>query len=114
MPDRADAHIHLFRNGYGGQSFTARPGVRVDEAACYKSLAAQHGVDAALVVGYAGEPWCEGNNDFVAVTAEAHPWVKPVAFVDFKVPLSIDMLESLRRQRFIGLSFYVFGIESSE
>ncbi len=43
---RADAHIHLFEGGYQG-SFTARPGVRLAEAALYDSLARDHGVGAA-------------------------------------------------------------------
>ena len=35
MNERADAHIHLFEGGYRG-SWTGRPGVDLDEAACYE------------------------------------------------------------------------------
>ena len=50
MPDRADAHIHLFENGFWA-SFASRPGVTIDEVACYESLMANHDVKAALIVG---------------------------------------------------------------
>lgn len=110
MADRADAHIHLFEGGFKG-SFTGRPGVTVDERALYESLASDHGVKAALVVGYEGLEWAEGNNAHIGRLAAEHLWVKPVAFFDPAKPPTIDALEELRRDRFVGLSFYVFEDE---
>jgi predicted TIM-barrel fold metal-dependent hydrolase len=107
MPDRADAHIHLFEHGYRG-SFTARPGVKIDEPALYESLAKDHGVKAALVVGYEGEKWAEGNNAFLATMVARHAWVRPVAFVDPTKPPSVDALEHFRVEKFVGLSFYIY------
>ena len=107
MAERADAHIHLFEGGFKG-SFTARPGVTVDERALYASLAKEHGVTAALVVGYEGLDWAKGNNAHVGKLAAEHAWVRPVAFFDPAKPPTLDALEELRRDRFVGLSFYVF------
>ena len=107
MPDRADAHIHLFEGGFRG-SFTARPGVTIDERALYASLAKDHGVKAALVVGYEGHDWAKGNNAYIGKLAAEHEWVRPVAFFDPAKPPTLDALEELRRDRFVGLSFYVF------
>ena len=53
MPRRADAHIHLFEHSLPG-SFPTRPGVQIDEAACYDSLAKEHDVAAALIVCFTG------------------------------------------------------------
>jgi hypothetical protein len=47
MTTRADAHIHLFAGGYRGGSFASTPGVSIDEARCYDSLAREHDVAAA-------------------------------------------------------------------
>src|SRR5580765_1604933 len=111
MPDRADAHIHLFEGGFQGGSFTKRPGVRIDEAALYESLARDHHIKQALVVGSEGQAWSTGNNAFIARQASEHPWVRPVAYVDPAKPPSLDVLEHFREQKFVGLSFYIFGEE---
>ena len=106
MADRADAHIHLFEGGYR-ESFTGRPGVKVDERALYASLAKDHNVKAALIVGYEGLPWAAGNNAYIGRLAAAHEWVRPVAFFDPTKPPSLDALEKLRANGFVGLSFYI-------
>lgn len=106
MADRADAHIHLFEGGYR-ESFTGRPGVKVDERALYASLAKEHGVQAALVVGYEGLDWAAGNNAYIGRLAATHEWVRPVAFFDPAKPPTLDALEELRRDGFVGLSFYI-------
>ncbi|MBI83460.1 MAG: hypothetical protein CMJ81_09710 [Planctomycetaceae bacterium] len=105
--DRADAHVHLFRRGYR-EGFTARPGVRVDEVACFESLAADHHVTAAFVVGYAAEDWCRENNRFLAEQLARHAWIYAVAFVAGSDQLTIERLESLRGQGFVGISLYLF------
>ena len=107
MSKRADAHIHLFEGGYKGGSFADRPGVGLDEAACYHSLAQQHHVDAAMVVGFAGEPWAANNNDYIARMARQYAWVRPLAYVDLNNPPDIAALSRWRKQGFVGLSFYV-------
>jgi L-fuconolactonase len=106
-PVRADAHIHLFEGGFKAGSFTKRPGVTIDEVACYKSLADSYGVAAALVVGYAGEVWAAGNNAFLVRVMVDHPWVRPTAYVDVPESLRVSELEERRQQGFVGVSFYI-------
>lgn len=109
MSDRADAHIHLFADGYQGQSFTHRAGVHIEEPRCFDSLAQQHGVKAALVVGYAGEAWCEENNTFLTAVRTDWPWLYPTAFIEPQRGLSRATLDILAEGGFVGLSFYIFS-----
>lgn len=103
---RADAHIHLFEGGFQGGSFTARPGVAIDETTCYQALAKDHNIEAALVVGYAAAPWCRENNLFLEKAAARHTWVRPLAFVgEGDGP---EKLETWRDAGFAGVTFYVF------
>lgn len=108
MSDRADAHMHLFENGYRG-SFTARPGVRIDEPLLYASLASEYRVRHALVVGYEGEAWAEGNNDYIAGIAKKHAWARPAAFVRPGSGFTTEALTGLHREGFVGLSMYLFS-----
>ncbi len=114
MPERADAHIHLFEKGFQGATLTSRPGVRTDEPVLYTSLASDHRVARALVVGYEGEAWATGNNAFIAGKARKFSWIAPVAYVDPCQPPSIAAMERLLAQSFVGLSLYVFGSQQSE
>ncbi len=114
MNIRADAHIHLFGGGYRGGSFTSRPGVSIDEVACYESLARDHNVAAALVVGYTGEPWCEDNNNFLAGLASDHDWLKPVACIDVESPPTVEDMEPLHDRGFVGVSLFAFGEQTPQ
>jgi len=106
MVDRADSHIHLFEGGYR-ESFTKRPGVQIDEIACYQSLAEAHHIRKTLVVTYEAQPWCANNNAFVANAVRSHPWIAPTMYVEPTQPLTIDTLEKFEARGFVGLSFYV-------
>ncbi len=114
MPERADAHIHLFETSFRGGSFTARPGVNIDELLCYKSLADSFDVKAALVVGWAGAPWASGNNAYLSRVVGEHGWVYPVAYVEPTDSPTVDDLEERRRQGFVGLSLYVYGKQKAD
>jgi predicted TIM-barrel fold metal-dependent hydrolase len=114
MTSRADAHIHLFAGGFQDKSFASRPGVSIDEVACYASLAREHDVTAALVVGYTGERWCANNNEYLAKLSPNHDWIKAVACVDVKSPPTVRDLELLRDQGFVGVSMYVFSEETQQ
>ena len=110
MAERADAHIHLFEGSFQG-GFAHRPGVNIDEAACYASLATEHDVAAALIVGYAGQPCYANNAEFLARMAAEHTWVRPAAYFEPQTAPDITKLEGLRQQGFVGLSFYIFDQE---
>lgn len=103
MTNRADAHIHLFEHSLQG-SFPARPGVEMDEAACYDSLAAEHDVSAALVVCYAPGGVHAGNNEYVAGLMGRYDWIRPAAYVAPGTPPSLAALEDWRDQGFVGLT----------
>lgn len=107
MSERADAHIHVFEGGYAGGGFTSRPGVSIDEAACYDSLAEEHGVRAALVVGYESFDWCAANNEHLAAIRGEYDWLNPVAFVHNDRGIDRAELERLRAQGFVGISLYL-------
>lgn len=107
MSRRADAHIHLFEGGFQG-SLAARPGVQLDEAALYDSLAQEHRVRCTLVVGYAGQPWCADNNAWIAAQARKYAWARPLAYVNLEQPLTVGQLEAWQDQGFVGLSMYLF------
>lgn len=109
MADRADAHIHLFEGGYQGGSFASRPGVTIDEAACYASLMADYDVKAALVVGYCGAPWCASNSTYLVDVMAAHDWVRPAVHVEPGEELTPDVLDAFCAQGFVGLTLYVSG-----
>lgn len=106
-PRHADAHIHLFENGFRG-ALTARPGVTIDEVACYQSFASEFGIQAALVVGYEGKTWAKGNNAFLLRLTKQHEWIYPLMFVDLARGISIKQLEQWHAQRAAGISLYIF------
>ncbi len=117
MFERADAHVHLShrpfpKEGCAQVGFLTRPGIHLDEIACYESHAEDHDVTAALVVGYAAEDWCKDNNRFLVEKLAQHTWIHAVAFVSELKKLSTTLLESWRSQGFVGISIYLFDAES--
>jgi len=102
---RADAHIHLFADGYPGRSGRSPAGG--DELAAYEDLRRLYDIDRALVVGYEGGPEFAGNNEHLATIAARHPWVAPVAYVPPTGPSTVDELHLRREQGFVGLSAYL-------
>ena len=110
MSERADAHIHLFEGGFR-DSFMKRLGRPIDEAVVYASLANDHGVKAALIVGYADVPWAAENTRFLTEMVAEYDWVHPAAYFDAAEPPTTDELTRLQAHGFVGLSFYIFGQE---
>jgi L-fuconolactonase len=107
MAKRADAHLHFFRPGYIASLPESCRRVQPDEVTLYAALARQHDIAQALAVGFEGQPWAAGNNRYLAELAAAHDWIRPAAFVHDPASLSVAMLESLARDRFVGLSLYL-------
>lgn len=112
MTQRADAHIHLFSGGYQDSSFASRPGVAIDEAACYHSLAVDCDVTAALVVGFGGEDWCVENNAYLAEQVGRYEWIRPLAYLRLDALLTVDGLQRLQQQGFVGVSLFLFDDEA--
>ena len=111
MPDRADAHIHLFEGGFQGSSFMKRLNMPIDEAVCYDSLAADHNVKAALIVGYSDASWCADNHDYLVQMVAQYNWVRPATYIDATQPPTVEDLERFKSQGFVGVVFYIFGPE---
>ena len=110
MSERADAHIHLFEGGYQ-DSLMKRFGRPVDEAVVYASLAKDHGVKAALIVGYADVPWALENTRYLTQMVKQYDWVHPAAYFDASEPPTTEELTRLQADGFVGVSFYIFGQE---
>lgn len=107
MPTRADAHMHLFKPGYVSRLPENCRREQPDEVTLYQALAEAHGVQQVLAVGYEGNAWAAGNNRYLAELAAAHPWIRPVAFVEEPAKVDVTHLESLQLDGFIGLSLYL-------
>lgn len=102
----ADSHIHLFAGGYPGRYGALFP--RGGEVATYERIRQAHNVGRALVVGYEGEAWAQGNNAYIARLARNHPWIVPLAFCATALPPArlARQLSAWWRQGFRGISLY--------
>jgi predicted TIM-barrel fold metal-dependent hydrolase len=71
------------------------------------------GIEQALVVGYEGAPWAAGNNRYLAEQVAIHSWIKPVAYVSDPARLDERALAGWQKDRFVGVSMYLFGDDVS-
>lgn len=112
---KADAHLHFFKPGYANTLPESCRRLQPDEITLYSALAQKHQIAQVLAVGYEGDAWASGNNAYLAELAAQHAWVRPVAYQSNPGDLSIEALEQLAKQRFVGLSIYLFddAIEAS-
>jgi L-fuconolactonase len=108
MSNRADAHLHFFAPGYVAHLPERCRRVQPDEATLYAALAQQHNITQVLAVGYQGQAWAAGNNRYLAALAATNAWIRPLAFIDDPAGLDVTTLEQLARERFVGLSLYLF------
>ena len=97
----ADAHIHLFRNGYNAHA------VVDEEMLTYAALRSNHGVGAAIVVGYEGDSRHAGNNDYIAELARRYEWMYSVCYLATSIDPGPDALRAARRAGFVGYSLYL-------
>ncbi|MEV4844711.1 amidohydrolase family protein [Micromonospora matsumotoense] len=102
--ERADAHLHLFADGYPGRYGRSPAGG--DELAVYRTLRREHGIARALVVGYEGGSEFTGNNRHLARLAAAHDWIAPLAYVPVT---GVDRagLDRFRAAGFAGIAAYL-------
>lgn len=98
----ADAHVHLFSNGYSG---TWGPLVQ-NEVEVYEQLRATFAIERALVVGYEGEGRYSGNNDYILGLAHTRPWLVPLAYLGVEQP-TLERLRQLREAGAAGYSIYL-------
>ena len=76
---RADAHVHLFRSGFAGETGSSPAGA--DELEAYGRLRLHHGIERSLVLGYEGARRYEGNSDYVLSLAQRNRWIAPLVYL---------------------------------
>jgi L-fuconolactonase len=100
----ADAHVHLFADGYEGAP--AGP----DEPAAYERIRRRHDIVCALVVGYEGEARYAGNTEHVLALAAERSWIAPLGFLHVTPP-GVDELRAVHAAGGVGFAVYLGGEE---
>jgi L-fuconolactonase len=100
----ADAHLHLFVEGYGGVRGSSPAGG--DETAVYERLRHYHGIERSLVLGYEGEPGYLGNSDYVLSLARTRPWMAPLAHLPITPAPTLATLQEFSSRGAIGFAVY--------
>lgn len=108
----ADAHLHLFRQGFAARYDSAW--ANSNEVKIYEAIRRVHDIERGLVVGYEGLPKFSGNNRYLAVLVKKHPWISPLAFVPVVTPPSAKLLAARHRQGFVGVAMYVMTARDVE
>ena len=103
MPS-ADAHLHIFADGYGGLTGSSPAGG--DELVVYERLRSHDGIRRGLVLGYEGGPRYAGNSDHVLSLAATRPWMAPLAYLAVSPPPSVPRLAELRSRGAVGFALY--------
>lgn len=106
MPPLADAHIHLFRNGFAGR-YGRSPAGTGDEVDVYETLRAVHNIAAALVVGYQGDGIDPSNNDYIRAIAASREWITTLAHASPVEAVGRDQIDRLLAAGHRGLSLYL-------
>jgi predicted TIM-barrel fold metal-dependent hydrolase len=105
---RADAHIHLFKDGYHAEYGDGW--ARENELECYDALRQKHQIARALIVGFEGAPQYAGNNRNLASWGKKHPWMAPLCYVNCRRIPSVTTL----RTPFVGVALYVNSEEDAQ
>ena len=108
----ADAHLHLFRQGYADRYGAAW--ANPHELELYETFRRVHGIERGLVIGYEGQPKFRGNNHDLAAWARKHSWITPLAFLSVTTPATLKLFEARLRQGFAGLALYVMTAREAE
>jgi predicted TIM-barrel fold metal-dependent hydrolase len=103
----ADAHLHLFSNGFEGVFGT--PPAGADELVAYERFRHRYGIKRGLLVGYEGEPRYSSNNDHILELARSHRWLTPLAYLPTFPAPTLHRLRILRKRGAAGFSIYVPG-----
>jgi L-fuconolactonase len=113
MSPLLDAHAHFFFPGYVERLPENCRRRDPNEITLYQAHAKQHEIDQVLAIGYEGEAWAAGNNDYLAQLTSQHSWVRPVAFVADLSRLTIDQITKWQSQHFVGISLYIFTADDA-
>lgn len=108
----ADAHLHLFRQGYAARYGAAWANPR--DLELYETFRRVHGIESGLVIGYEGRPEFRGNNRDLTAWAGRNSWITPLAFLPVTTPPTLQILEARLRQGFAGFALYVMTSRDAE
>ena len=102
----ADAHLHLFRHGFGPSQ--GAPILRgMSEVDAYERLMARYGIEAGLVVCYEADGIDPDNNAYVRELATTRPWIASVAFLQPDPVPSFGAIEAQIAAGHCGIAVYL-------
>ncbi len=107
----ADAHLHLFRNGFPGVYGRPLIGSDID---VYEAFRARHDIAAGLVVGYEGDGIDPDNNAYIRGLAATRPWLATLAYVAPDSHPSADAIAALLDAGHAGLAVYIPDVAAAE
>ena len=101
----ADAHMHLFPEGYRSAGHDSLFGAREFEAYCV--LRKSHGIDRALAIGYEADGIDPQNNATLRRLAAEHAWLASLAYVEAQPDPTPERIAHLMQDGHSGLALYV-------
>jgi predicted TIM-barrel fold metal-dependent hydrolase len=102
----ADAHLHLFRDGFTGRYGRGPYGLG-QEIEAYEHFRAQHAIAKGLIVGYEGDGIEPDNNRYIRELAATRPWMATLAYVPANAMPSPDAIEALLGRGHAGIAIYL-------
>ncbi len=102
----ADAHLHLFRQGFTGRYGRGPYGLG-QEVEAYENFRAQHGIARGLIVGFEGNGIEPDNNRYIRDLAATRPWMATLAYVEADAMPSPDAIEALLDEGHVGITIYL-------
>lgn len=102
----ADAHLHLFSQGYGVPLIDTRLGGLSDIAA-YEGFRQAHGIVAGLVVGYEADGIDPENNSYLRHLAPGREWLHSLAFRAVRATPDAAWVSARLAEGHRGLAIYL-------
>jgi L-fuconolactonase len=108
----ADAHMHLFPEGYRREGCRAVFGGGEFEAYC--ALRANHGIELALAIGYEADGLDPSNNTYLRQLAAKNGWLHTLAYVEPHPAVAPDAIRTFLDQGHSGLALYATDVERAQ
>ncbi len=102
-----DAHMHLFRSGYGRFTQRGFPFPGMSDVEAYERLRGEHDISAGLVVCYEAEGIDPSINGYVRDLAATRPWIHSVAYMDAASTPGADRVAALLSAGHCGIALYL-------
>jgi predicted TIM-barrel fold metal-dependent hydrolase len=102
----ADAHLHLFRQGFTGRYGRGPYGLG-QEIEAYEHFRAQHGIARGLVVGYEGSRIEPDNNRAIRALAATRPWMATLAYIAADASPDTAAIDARLDEGHVGIALYL-------